>query len=136
MRQLLFITLFFLFSFTLINAQEADTASYKALNFEAFQKIVSQYDQYVLVAFKADWCLVCKKEVPALRTLQQENPNRLKVLILDLEDNPLLGHHYELDALPVHMIFSKGELKWNKVGLLDPNEIKNVMLVLDKKKKK
>jgi thioredoxin 1 len=136
MRPAIFISLFFLFSFSLINGQEADTASYKALNFGAFHKIVSQYDQYVLVAFKADWCLVCKKEAPVIRTLQQENPSRLKVLILDLEENPLLGHHYELDALPVHMIFSKGELMWNKVGLLDPNEIKNVMLVLDKKKKK
>lgn len=135
MRRLILL-LFFTSALNSLKAQQADTLNYTSLTYERFSALVTAAERYVLVAFKADWCLVCKKEAPLLSALAQENKDRLQVLVLDLDDNPLLGHHYELDALPVHYIFSKGELKWSKVGMLDTNEVLNVLKVLDKKKNK
>jgi thioredoxin-like negative regulator of GroEL len=74
------------------------------------------------------------QEEPLLKRLQEENSTRLKIIEINLDENPLLGQYYEMDALPAHLLFSHGVLKWNKVGLLDPKEILEVMKVLDKKK--
>jgi thioredoxin 1 len=134
MRKLYLITSLLIAPYLHLSAQELDSTPYYSLTYPAFQKIVSSYQQYVLVHFKADWCLVCKREAPLLKTLQEENSTRLKIIEINLDENPLLGQYYEMDALPAHLLFSHGVLKWNKVGLLDPKEILEVMKVLDKKK--
>jgi thioredoxin 1 len=136
MRKLYLITSLLIAPYLHLSAQELDSTPYYSLTYPAFQKIVSSYQQYVLVHFKADWCLVCKREAPLLKTLQEENSARLKIIEIDLDENPLLGHYYEMDALPAHLLFSEGILKWNRVGLLNPKEVLEVMKVLDKKKNK
>lgn len=117
-------------------AQCQDSTIYKGLDQTAFQKIINSCDRYVLVHFKAEWCLVCKKEAPMLLKYQEENTARLKVIEIDLDQNPLLGHHYEIDALPFHLFFSAGEIKWNKIGMLNTKEVTELMKILDKKKYK
>jgi thioredoxin-like negative regulator of GroEL len=119
-----------------VSAQTEDSiVSPKGLDYVAFQNWVKQSPKLVLVHFKADWCMVCLKEKPLLDQLQAENKNRLVIRELDLDDNPLIGKYYEIDALPVHMLFENGKMVWNKVGLINKLEFVEVLNVLEKGKK-
>jgi thioredoxin 1 len=131
-----FLFALFLTPLTSLFAQSSDSLTFKGLDYPSYIQKISAYETYVLVHFKADWCIVCKREFPLLQKLQADNVGRLTVIEVDLDANPLLGHHYEIDALPAHFFYSKGEIKWHKVGLLDPNEVMNVMKVMDRKNRK
>ena len=134
MRKIYLLAILLIAPYLHLFAQELESTPNYSLTYPAFQKLVSSYPLYVLVHFIADWCLVCMQEEPLLKRLQEENSTRLKIIEINLDENPLLGQYYEMDALPAHLLFSHGVLKWNKVGLLDPKEILEVMKVLDKKK--
>lgn len=104
----------------------------KNLDYPALQAFIKR-DKLVLIHFKADWCVVCKREKPILESIQAENKAILIVQELDLDDNPLIGQYYEIDALPVHMLFKEGLMIWNKVGMIDKKEFEGVLKVVSKK---
>ncbi|WP_405953283.1 thioredoxin [Streptomyces prunicolor] len=63
----------------------------------------------VLVEFTADWCPPCRQMAPVLRALATEEADRLKVVQLNVDQNPEITNAYKVLSMPTFMVFRGGE---------------------------
>ncbi|MFJ4203909.1 thioredoxin family protein [Streptomyces sviceus] len=70
----------------------------------------------VLVEFTADWCPPCRQMGPVLTALAAEEGERLKVVQLDVDTNPLTTNAYKVLSMPTFMVFRDGEPVRSMVG--------------------
>lgn len=63
----------------------------------------------VLVEFTADWCPPCRQMAPVLRALAAEEADRLKVVQLNVDQNPETTNAYKVLSMPTFMVFRGGE---------------------------
>ena len=70
----------------------------------------------VLVDFTADWCPPCKMIAPVLAQIATENADRLRVVALDVDDNPQTAQRYNVLGMPTLALFVRGELVTTVVG--------------------
>ena len=66
-------------------------------------------DLPVLVEFTADWCPPCRQMAQVLRALAEEEGERLKVVQLDVDTNPLTTNAYKVLSMPTFLVFRDGE---------------------------
>lgn len=81
-----------------------------------FEKEVLGADLPVLVEFTADWCPPCRQMAPVLSALAAEEPDRLKVVQLNVDMNPLTTNAYRVLSMPTFMVFRAGEPVRSMVG--------------------
>ena len=70
----------------------------------------------VLVDFWAPWCGPCKSIAPVLEELAQEYDGRLKVVKINVDENPETPTRYGVRGIPNLMIFKEGGLAGQIVG--------------------
>ncbi|MFJ4829916.1 thioredoxin family protein [Streptomyces sp. NPDC088747] len=70
----------------------------------------------VLVEFTADWCPPCRQMAPVLAAVAAEEGERLKVVQLDVDANPLTTLAYGVLSMPTFMVFRGGEPVKSMVG--------------------
>ncbi len=75
----------------------------------SFQKDVLEATQPVLVEFTAVWCTPCKMLEPEVIKLSQEWGAKVKVVKLDVDNNPELAMEYQVMGVPTLMLFVQGE---------------------------
>ncbi|MEU0456436.1 MULTISPECIES: thioredoxin family protein [unclassified Streptomyces] len=63
----------------------------------------------VLVEFTADWCPPCRQMAPVLKALAFEEGDRLKVVQLNVDHNPLTTNACKVLSMPTFMVFRDGE---------------------------
>ncbi|WP_309097806.1 thioredoxin domain-containing protein [Streptomyces sp.] len=81
-----------------------------------FEAEVIGADRPVLVEFTADWCPPCRQMAPVLRALASEEGDRLKVVQLDVDHNPLTTNAYKVLSMPTFLLFRDGEPVKSLVG--------------------
>jgi len=74
-----------------------------------FQREVLEAGQPVLVDFTAVWCGPCKMLDPIVGQLAQEWAGKVKVVKLDVDNNPNLAMQYQVMGLPTLMLFVNGQ---------------------------
>ena len=74
-----------------------------------FQAEVLEAGQPVLVDFTAVWCGPCKMLDPIVGQLAQEWAGKVKVVKLDVDNNPNLAMQYQVMGLPTLMLFVDGQ---------------------------
>lgn len=84
----------------------------------SFEKEVLQSSVPVVVDFFAEWCGPCKAMAPALEQVATELKGKVKVVKLDVDQNPHTTHKYRIQAMPTLMIFKNGKLAEQRVGAL------------------
>jgi thioredoxin 1 len=70
----------------------------------------------VLVDFWADWCMPCKMVEPFVLELEKELQGKLKVVRLNVDDNPSLAAQFEIMSIPTLAIFLNGSIVDAVVG--------------------
>jgi thioredoxin len=70
----------------------------------------------VLVDFTADWCPPCKMVAPVLEEIAGQEPERMKVVSLDVDENPAVTARYGVMSMPTLALFVGGELVTQMVG--------------------
>ncbi|WSX58186.1 thioredoxin domain-containing protein [Streptomyces sp. NBC_00986] len=76
---------------------------------EDFTAEVIRAELPVLVEFTADWCPPCRQMGPVLRALATEEADRLKVVQLNVDQNPETTNAYKVLSMPTFMVFRGGE---------------------------
>ena len=80
-------------------------------------------DTPVLVDFWAEWCVPCKTLVPAIEAIAEQFGARLKVGKLNVEENAGVPYRYNITTLPTLMIFKRGQVSEQRVGLLSKENL-------------
>lgn len=83
----------------------------------SFDAQVLSSDRPVLVKFEAPWCGPCKAMKPMIDELAQEFGDKIVVATLDIDANNKTPHRYGVRGVPTVMIFDKGTVVGQKVGL-------------------
>ena len=72
----------------------------------------------MLVDFVAEWCGPCKAMAPALEQVASEMAGKVKIVKLDVDQNPQVTTNYGIRAMPTLMIFKDGKMAAQHVGAL------------------
>jgi thioredoxin 1 len=88
-----------------------------------WDKEVLGSDQPVLVDFWAEWCVPCKTLVPTIEAVAAQFNGRLKVGKLNVEENAHVPYRYNITTLPTLMIFKRGQVSEQRVGLLSKENL-------------
>ncbi len=89
-----------------------------AVSDQNFDNEVLKSTEPVLVDFFAEWCGPCKAMKPALDAVAAEMKGKLKVVKLDVDQNPSVTSKYGIRAMPTLMIFKGGQVAASHVGAL------------------
>ena len=85
---------------------------------KTFDAEVLKSSEPVLVDFFAEWCGPCKAMAPALDQVAAEMKGKLKVVKVDVDQNPEITMKYRIQAMPTLMIFKDGKVAAQNVGAL------------------
>ncbi len=77
---------------------------------------VLESDRPVLVDFWAEWCGPCRMVGPIVDEIADEHGTKLKVVKLNIDDNPEVAREYGIMSIPTMMVFSGGEPSTRIVG--------------------
>jgi len=83
---------------------------------KAFQADVLQSKEPVLVDFWAEWCGPCRTVAPVLEEVAGELKGRLKIVKLNVDENPETAAKYGIQSIPTLMIFKNGEMASRQIG--------------------
>ena len=70
----------------------------------------------VLVEFTATWCPPCRMIAPVLAQIAAEQTGRLRVVAIDVDENPLTTRIYGVMGMPTLALFIGGEVVTTIVG--------------------
>ena len=70
----------------------------------------------MLVDFWAAWCGPCRMVAPVLDEIQAENPDKITILKLNVDENPDLAMKYQITSIPAMKVFQGGEVKTTIIG--------------------
>ena len=87
-------------------------------NDQNFKVDVLESEKPVLVDFWAEWCGPCKAIAPSLEELSDEMANKLKVVKINVDENPSISQNYSIRSIPALMIFKNGEKISEKMGAI------------------
>lgn len=93
------------------------------INEANFDAEVLQSAAPVLVDFWATWCGPCKMLGPVLEEIAQQEAGRVKVVKVNIDENPGLAQRYAIQAVPTLMFFSKGEVRGSLLGAASKKSI-------------
>lgn len=82
-----------------------------------FDSEVLKSDIPVMIDFWAEWCGPCKQLAPAVDELASELEGKVKVVKMNIDDNPNAPSNYGVRAIPTMMLFKGGELAATQVGV-------------------
>ncbi|SMR82564.1 thioredoxin [Aliiroseovarius halocynthiae] len=81
-----------------------------------FDAEVRNSDIPVVVDFWAEWCGPCKQIGPALEELSVEYEGKVKIVKVDVDNNPNSPAQVGVRGIPALFIFKDGQVISNKVG--------------------
>jgi thioredoxin 2 len=72
----------------------------------------------VLVDFWAEWCAPCRMTAPALEALARDKAGQIKILKVNVDQNPTTAGQFNVRSIPTMMLFKDGNPVETLVGAM------------------
>ena len=82
----------------------------------SFESDVLNATEPVVVDFWAEWCGPCRMIAPALDEIATAMGDKIKIVKLNVDENPTTAAKYGVMSIPTLMLFKNGELASRQVG--------------------
>ena len=92
----------------------------KAVSEANFGQEVLNSSEPVLVDFWAEWCGPCRAIAPVLEELSGELEGKVKIVKLNVDENPGIAAQYGVRSIPTMILFKGGEAADMKIGAGTP----------------
>lgn len=83
--------------------------STRAVTDATFGSDVLKSDTPVLVDFWAEWCTPCRKVEPVLEEIADELGDKVRIVKLNIDENPETARAYRVMSVPTLTVFKGGE---------------------------
>ena len=88
-----------------------------------FDQEVLKSENAVLIDFWAPWCAPCRAIAPLIDELAGEYAGRLKVVKINVDDNPETPARYGVRGIPNLLIVKNGQVKEQIVGAVPKSHL-------------
>jgi thioredoxin 1 len=92
-----------------------------------FEQEVMRSTEPVLVDFWAPWCGPCKAIAPVIDELANEYAGRLKVVKVNVDDNPQAPSRFGVRGIPTLLVIRGGQVKEQIVGAVPKRHLEKAL---------
>ena len=90
---------------------------------DSFEQQVLQSGLPTVVDFWATWCAPCKRIAPILDDIAAEYDGQLKVVKVDVDNNPVTASQYGVMSIPTLLVFKDGTPAERIVGYMPKEKL-------------
>ena len=83
---------------------------------ETFADVVLNSEDTIMVDFWAEWCGPCRAVSPILDQIATENADKIKIVKLNVDDNPQSAMKYQITSIPAMKVYRNGEVVKTVIG--------------------
>ena len=88
-----------------------------------FQNLVLESDVPVLVDYWAEWCGPCKALTPVLEEVAPDYASKVKIVKMNIDENPDTPPKYQVRSIPTLMIFKNGAVESTRMGVMSKSQL-------------
>jgi thioredoxin 1 len=81
----------------------------------------------VIVEFWASWCGPCKMMKPVFERVSENNDTSVQMYTMDIDNNKEFAKSLGIRSIPTVKMFNNGDVVDTKVGVLQENQIKDLV---------
>ena len=81
-----------------------------------FAEMVLNSSDTIMVDFWAEWCGPCRAVSPILDAIAAEHSDKIKIVKLNVDDNPQMAMKYQITSIPAMKVFRGGEVVKTVIG--------------------
>jgi thioredoxin 1 len=81
-----------------------------------FTDQVLNSEDTIMVDFWAEWCGPCRAVSPILDQIAAEHSSKIKIVKLNVDDNPEIAMKYQITSIPAMKVFKGGEVVKTIIG--------------------
>ena len=91
-------------------------SSAKEVTDATFADEVLNSSDTIMVDFWAEWCGPCRAVSPILDAIAAENSDKIKIVKLNVDDDPQMAMKYQITSIPAMKVFRGGEVVKTVIG--------------------
>ena len=92
-----------------------------------FSAEVLSEEKLVIADFYSDSCVPCKRLSPVLAELEEEYPDNVKFVKINVNFDVELAEKYGVQSSPTLIFFKNGEEQTRRTGLIKKSEISGII---------